>query len=148
MGLQRELAGYNGRVRKFYLRVAEVDLTNAVNGGTQDFILGKLPAGAVLLRAPTVKLTTQFTGGGASAVGVTVGTSGAPTLVMTNFDVFGSAASGLAVDGTLGAQRVTPAGGQDIIARFTPNGGASLLNLTAGVVELEVYYALPGQGPN
>lgn len=143
MGLVREITSYNARVRKLYKAIVEADLTAAVNGTAQDIALGFLPPGAVLLCAPNIALVTQFTGGAASAVGLTIGTAAAPTLVATSFDIFGAAATGLFVPMTLGAQRVSPAGGQALIARITPDGAHTLLALTAGSLALEVYFSLP-----
>jgi hypothetical protein len=139
----RELSSYAARIRKLSKQITHADLTEAVAGTAQDIALGSLPAGAVLVSEPAVKLTTQFTGGSASAVGMTVGTAAAPTLVMTSFDAFGATASGLFVRGTRGAQQQVPSGGQAIVARFTPDGAHTLLALTAGDLVVEVYYALP-----
>jgi hypothetical protein len=144
MTLARELPAYAARVRKLYKLIVEGDLTAAVNGTAQDIALGTLPLGAILVRAPAVKLNTQFTGGAASAVGLTIGTAAAPTLIMTSFDIFGATASGLYVAGTAGAQVEAPtAAGQAIIARITPDGAHTLLALTAGSVEVAVYYCVP-----
>lgn len=143
MGLSRELISFNARVRKFVKAIGEADLTAAVNGTAQDIALGFLPPGAIVPFAPNINLATQFTGGGATSVGLTIGTAAAPTLVATNFDIFGGSASGLFVAMTAGAQKVVPAGGQSLIARITPDGTHQLVNLTAGALTLEVYYVLP-----
>ncbi len=140
---QRGLSSYAARVRKLSKTITHADLTNAVNGTAQDIALGNLPAGSVLVGPAAIKLTTQFTGGAASAVGVTLGTAAAPTLIATNFDAFGATASGLFVRTTQGAQQQAPAGGQDIVARFTPDGAHTLLGLTAGELTVEIYYLSP-----
>ena len=132
------------RIVKLRKRIVEADLVNGVNGGTFDVSLGYIPADAVLVAGPPkIKLTTQFTGGAAASVGVTVGTAAAPTLLATSFDVFGGTANNLYVDMTAGAQRVVPAGGQQVIARFTPDGAHNLTALTAGECTIDIYYAVP-----
>lgn len=148
MSLVRETVAYNARLRKLVKTILETDLTNAVNGSPQDISLGFLPPGALhaAVAAPNISLVAQFTGGGASSVGLTIGTAAAPTLIATSFDIFGATASGLFVSMTAGAQRVVPAGGQNIIARITPDGAHNLAALTAGSLQLEVYYALPAVG--
>jgi hypothetical protein len=139
----RELRSFGARLRKFVKVIGEADLTAAVNGTAQDIALGFLPEGAIMPIPPSLKLTTQFTGGAASAVGLTIGTAAAPTLLATNFDIFGGTASGLFVAMTQGAQVAAPASGQSIIARITPDGAHQLVNLTAGALTLEVYYQVP-----
>jgi hypothetical protein len=135
---------WRARIRKLYKLIVEGDLTAAVNGTAQDIALGTLPLGAILLKPPSLKLNTQFTGGGATSVGVTIGTAAAATLLATNSDIFGGAASGLYVSMTPGAQIEAPtAAGQAIIARITPDAGHTLLALTAGSVELAIYYCVP-----
>jgi hypothetical protein len=144
MTLARELPAYAARVRKLYKLIVEGDLTANVNGTAQDIALGTLPLGAVLLRAPAIKLNTQFTGGGATTCTLSLGTAAGPTLLATAFDIFGAAASGLYVPMTAGAQVEAPtAAGQAIIARITPDAGHTLLALTAGSVEVAVYYCVP-----
>lgn len=140
----RGTVAFNACPRALYKPITEVMLSNAVNGGSFDVALGFLPPGAVLASTgPLVKLNAQFTGGGATAVGMTIGTAAAPTLLMTSFDVFGATASGSYVNGSPGAQRVVPAGGQAIVARFTPDGSHNLTALTAGSVEVMVPFSVP-----
>lgn len=101
----------------------------------------RLPAGALLVNAPVLKLDTQFTGGGVTSCGVTIGTAGSPTVLATNFDVRGSSASGVFVDMTRGVWRVVPAGADPlIVCRFTPDGGHSLSQLTAGSCTIEFVF--------
>jgi hypothetical protein len=145
------------RIRKLTRVITFADLASGtVNGASVDIALGlqlaglagqqqpthRLLAGAVLLQAPAAKLNTQFTGGGATAVGVTIGTAASPTVIATSFDVRGGAASGLFVSMAQGTWRVVPADSL-IIARFTPDAGHALSLLTAGSVELSVYFAGP-----
>lgn len=139
----RELPSYASRLRKLVKTIVEADLTAAVNGTAQNIALGTLPEGAILNPVPNIKLTTQFTGGSASAVGLTIGTAAGPTLIATSFDIFGATASGLFVPMTAGAQRVVPSGGQTIVAAITPDAGHTLLALTAGSCSIELYYCIP-----
>jgi hypothetical protein len=139
--VDRERLTYGVRARKLYKLITEADLTANVNGASQDIALGTLPLGAILVRAPAVKLNTQFTGGGATSVTLSIGTAAAPTLIAAAFNIFGSTANGLYVAMTPGPQVEAPtAAGQAIIARITPDAGHTLLALTAGSVELAVYY--------
>jgi len=121
---ERQVITYNARFRKLVKAIGETDLTNAVNGSPQDIPIGFLPPGVVMTTPPNLQLLAQFTGGGATSVGLTIGTAAAPTLVATNFNIFGAAASGLFVPMTQGAQVVSPGthptGGQNLIARITP----------------------------
>lgn len=140
----REGVSYDARHRVLYKLITEGDLVNAVNGASVDIALGSLPAGAVLSSfGALVKLNAQFTGGGATSVGMTIGTAAGPTLVATSFDVRGATASGLYVAMTAGAQKVVSAGGQSIIARFTPDGAHNLTALTAGSVEVQIPFHTP-----
>jgi len=136
----RESFTYGLRFQKRAKLITEADLVNAVNGGVADVPFAFLPPNALMCRT-AVKLNAQFTGGGASAVGVTIGTSASPALIMASFNVFGSAASGLFVAGAAGPQVESPsANGQSLIARFTPDAGHNLSALTAGSVELAIYF--------
>ena len=145
--VDREVVTYDARLRKLVKAIVEADLTQAVNGTAQDIPLGFLPPGAVLFAAPNLQLIAQFTGGGASSVGLTIGTAAAPTLVATSFNIFGAAATGLFVAMTRGAQIVSPgthpSGGQQLVARITPDGAHNLAALTAGSLVLEIYFCAP-----
>ena len=145
--VDRQAVTYDARLRKLVKTIVEADLTQAGNGVFQDVPLGFLPPGAVLHPGPNLALAAQFTGGGATSVGLTVGTAAAPTLIATSFDVFGSAATGVFVAMTRGAQRVVPgvhpSGGQQLVARITPDGAHNLAALTAGSLVLEVYFVNP-----
>lgn len=143
----REQVTFGVRVRKLYKLITEADLTVAANGTAQDIVLGVLPPGAVLTRAPGIKLNTQFTGGGASSVTLSIGTAAAPALIAAAFNIFGSTASGLYVAMTPGVQVEAPPGNvQQVIARITPDGAHTLLALTAGSVEVAVYFANGADG--
>jgi hypothetical protein len=145
--VDRQAVTFDARLRKLVKTIVDADLTQAGNGAFQDLPLGFLPPGAVLFTAPSIALNAQFTGGGATSVGLSVGTAAAPTLVATSFDIFGSAATGLFVAMTRGAQRVVPgvhpSGGQQLVARITPDAGHNLTALTTGSLVLEVYFSNP-----
>lgn len=137
----RENVSFDARYQKRVFTISESQLVNVANGGSFDVPLFFMAPGAVLLKPPAVRLITQFTGGGATSVGMSIGTVAAPTLVMTSFNVFGSTASGLYVNGTPGVQVEAPASGQNLIARFTPDAGHNLTALTAGSLELSVFFS-------
>ncbi len=147
MGLNRELHAYNGRVRKLVKTITEADLTAATNGLAQTITIGALPAGATVF-AVAFKLRTQFTGGSASAVGVTIGdTTGGVGRYGTGIDAFG---------GTVGTNFIKPttpglfagsyAVDDTITAIFTPDAGHTLLALTAGAIDFEILFALGDAG--
>ncbi len=143
MSQLREEKGYRSRVRKLTKTVVEADLTAAVAGTAQTVTIGSLPAGATVM-AVAFKLRTQFTGGAASAVGVTIGdTTGGVGRYGTGIDAFG---------GTIGTNFIKPttpglfagsyAVDDTITAIFTPDGAHTLLALTAGAIDFEILYAL------
>jgi hypothetical protein len=123
----------------------DASLTDAVAGEAQALNIGAaLPAGAVVFGA-RVTLTTQFTGGSASAVVLDVGWSGATESVMKDFDAFGSTASGAQYSKGASAGTGTPpipAGGKQLIATFTPDGSHTLAGLTAGSAVVDVFFAV------
>jgi hypothetical protein len=132
--------GVNQRV----ITITDADLTTATNGTAQTINVGTaLPTGAHVLNAE-LYLTTQFTGGSASAVTLSVGISGATTSLINAFDAFGSTASAYYLAGASTAAR--PRGNysaSQIIATFTPDAGHTLAGLTAGSVTIDVLYAVP-----
>jgi hypothetical protein len=124
-------------------------LTQAGNGVAQTINIpsalasGLLPARAMPY-AVLITLTTQFTGGGATAVKVDVGGTVVDALVK-QFDAFGAAAAGAQYDqnaGTPPASKTMPTimSGQQLGARFTPDAGHNLAALTAGSITIEVFY--------
>lgn len=125
--------------------ITDATLVNAVNGSASSVNIGSaLPAGAIVV-AIVATLTTQFTGGGASAVAADVGWSGATEALIKDLDVFGGTAGGAIYDGNDGgtaATRTLPsvAPSKQLIATFTPDGGHNLTGLTAGSVTFDVYY--------
>ncbi len=147
MGLTREIKGFQSRVRKLTKTVVEADLTAATNALAQTVTIGLLPAGSTVL-AVAFKLRTQFTGGSASAVGVTIGdTTGGVGRYGTAIDAFGGTA------GTNFIKPTTPglfagsyAVDDTITAIFTPDAGHTLLALTAGAIDFEIVYAQADAG--
>ncbi len=147
MGLNREIHAYNGRVRKLVKTVVEADLTAAVNGTAQTVTIGGLPAGATVF-AVAMKLRTQFTGGGATAVGVTIGdTTGGVGRYGTAIDAFGgTAGTNFIKPTTAGLFAGSYAVDDTITAIFTPDASHTLLALTAGAIDFEILFALADSG--
>lgn len=146
----RLIRAYQGRVRKFSVTITEPMLTNAVNGSPQSIKIGDVPAGATVL-AVSFRLTAQFTGGGASAVGMTIGdTQGGVSRLGAGINVFGGT-----VTPVLYGPPTTPgvlagpyAASDTINAIFTPDGAHNLAALTTGSVDVEVVYTLGDAGIN
>lgn len=121
------------------------DLTDATNGEAQSINLGTLPADAIVV-ASDLKLVTQFTGGSASAVKLDLGTSGDTTSIVNQFDVFGATAGGKRYAPAYahltahGDHAVGAYSGAVLLAQFTPDGAHHLSALTAGEVEVNVWY--------
>jgi hypothetical protein len=143
MARDRINRGFKARFRSMSKTFTEAELTAAVNGTAQALTLGTLPIGAVVL-GKAYKLNTQFTGGAASSVGMTIGDAGSATSIMTNADVFGGA-TGAFLNGTAGVKAGPAAAATPVLVTFTPDGAHTLLALTAGSVTVEVYYMVPDQ---
>lgn len=121
-------------------RIQHSDLTDAVNGEAQVVNVGAaLPANAVVV-AHEVQVDTLFSGGSASAVKLDLGGT-APTAIANQMDVFTGAATG-ALSPRTGAHAQGKFGGQQLAAKFTPDGGHTLLGLTAGDVTITVWYVV------
>lgn len=132
--------GVNQRI----ITITDADLTTATNGTAQTVnIGGALPVGAQVLNTE-VYLTTQFTGGSASAVTLSVGISGAATSLINAFDAFGSTVGAYYLAGASTATR--PRGNYSeaqLLATFTPDAGHTVAGLTAGSVTIDVLFAVP-----
>ena len=148
MGLNREIHAYNARVRKLAITIPRASLTNVTNGAAQSITLGTLPKGATVL-ATSFRLTAQFTGGGATAVGVTLGDTA------RGVNALGSAinAFGGTVAPVLYSPPTTPgtfagpyAADDTAVAIFTPDGAHNLAALTAGSIDIEIVYAIADTG--
>ncbi len=130
-----------GTVFKRRRTITHADLTEAANGTEQGINVDlALPTGAVVI-ATKLTLTTQFTGGVASAVATDLGWSTAKEALIKDFDALGSTAGGAIY--TQGATNVVypvAASAKQLVAYFTPDGGESLLDLTAGSITIDVWY--------
>lgn len=125
-------------VQKRTVAIGEADLTNAVNGSAQVLNVGAvLPANAVVV-AHEVNVATLFSGGSASAVKVDVGGTAA-TAIVNQMDVFTGAATG-ALSPRTGAHAQGKFSAEQLVATFTPDGGHSLANLTAGALTVTVWF--------
>jgi hypothetical protein len=138
----RENRAFASRLRKLSLVITEAMLTSAVNNTPQDIALGTLPAGAVVT-GRSVKLGAYFTGGGATTCTMSIGTAAAQTDIMTALNVLDTTVLNKPLQGTAGAAPLGSYGGAAIVARFTPDATHNLAGLTAGSVEVEVYYSVP-----
>lgn len=129
-------------VVKRTVTVGHADLTNAVNGTAQSINIGAtLPANARIAYAD-VRALTPFTGGSASAVTLTVGSSGDLDAIVASSDVFAAAVDGgpsTLVRGIRPNKMFVTIGAQ-LLATFTPDGGAALLGLSAGSIVIDVWY--------
>jgi len=143
--LERTNRAFASRLRVFRKKVTHADLTNAVNGTAQAIAIGTLPAGAVV-QARAVKLTTFFTGGGATTCTMAIGVSGTAAKFMTALNVLDTTTTAVWLQGTAGSSPLGPAGGDAIIATFTPDAGHTLDGLTAGEIDVEIYYSVPDAG--
>jgi len=137
---------FTGMIQK---RTVTVAFDNAalvaanVNGASAVVNIGAaLPANSRIVGAD-FRALTPFTGGGATSVGIAVGTSGDPEAIVAEADVLTAA-----VDG--GPSAITPgvrpwktfASGGQLIATFTPDAGHKLSELTAGSVVIDVLYTV------
>lgn len=130
-------------VLKKTLTVAHGDLTDAVNGEAQAINLDTaLPANARIVGV-ALKLATPFTGGGAASVALDIGTAGDADAIVDGADVLAAAVDGQASTQPSGIapNKHFAAGGQ-LLATFTPDGGAALLGLTAGSLVIDVLYTV------
>lgn len=130
-------------IQQRVVTITHADLTTATNGTAETENVGiVLPAGARVLGVD-VLLTTQFTGGSASAVTLSVGVSGATTSLINAFDAYGSTAGASYAAGASAATR--PRGlysAAQIIATFTPDGAHNAAGLTAGSVTITVDFTV------
>ncbi len=144
--LSREIPAFDSRIRKIARTITHADLTAASNGLEQDILIGALPPGAVYL-GRSFKITTYFTGGSASAVTMALGSGaspGTPNLLMTAANVFDTTTTAVWLKGTDGALvPMSPLPSTSIYAQFDADAGHTLLALTAGSVDVEVYYCVP-----
>lgn len=121
---------------------AEAELTTV--GLSQVVNLGAvLPANAQVLGA-TIALATPFTGGGAGAVSIDIGTSGDDDAIVSTADAFAAAVDGMISDMPAGIApfKIFTGAGAQLIATFT--GDVNVSTLTAGAATITVSFsALP-----
>jgi hypothetical protein len=130
---------YNSRIKKLTATILKAALTAATNGLAQTIALGPVPAGAVLMSV-AVRLNAQFTGGGATSVGMTIGDGVSATHIATNFDVLGGTVTTSFVKPTAGTVAGPYVAADTINLIFTPDGAHQLVNLTTGSIDVEVDY--------
>jgi hypothetical protein len=140
---------FQARLRKFNINVAKATLTQAVNGTAQSVAIGVVTAGMIVL-AVAFRLNQVFTGGGASAVTVTIGdTIGGVSRYGSAMDVFGGSVSTVYLKPTTPGAFAGPyAAGDTINAIFTPDGAHNLAALTQGSVDFDIVYTIPDAGLN
>ncbi len=141
----RELGSYNARIRKISRTITHADLTAATIGLEQDILIGALPPGAVYL-GRSFKITTYFTGGSATAVTMALGSgaAGDPDQLMAATNVFDTTTTAVWLKGTDGVLvPMSPLPSTSIYAQFDADAGHTLLALTAGSIDVEVYYCIP-----
>lgn len=113
-----------------------------VNGASVAINIGTAPAANARIVGVDVRLATPFTGGGASAVALDVGTAGDPDALVDGADVFAAAVDGQASTCPAGIAPHKKVGATQLIATFTPDGGAALAGLTAGACTVDVLYTV------
>jgi hypothetical protein len=123
--------------------ITHADLTSDVDNTPQAInISTALPAGALVVGL-VVTLTTQFTGGGVSAVTMDIGWSGSTEALVKDFDAFGATASGALYDAgataaTFGMPKLASA--KQLIATFVTDSGHDVEDLTAGSLTIDAFY--------
>lgn len=100
-----------------------------------------LPANSRIVGCDMRSLT-PFTGGGASAVTVDIGTSGDVDAIVDGANVLAAAVDGgpSTMPSGIRPNKMFAAAGAQLIATFIPDGGASLQGLTAGSVVIDVLF--------
>lgn len=117
--------------------IGHADLTDAVNGEAQAINIGAaLPTNAIVL-GHEVNIATLFSGGSVSAVKLDIGGADADAIV-SQLDVFTGAATG-ALSPRTGAHAQGKFSAEQLTATFTPDGGHTLLALSAGSLTITVW---------
>jgi hypothetical protein len=128
-------------LQKRTVTIGEADLTEGGNGVAQVLNIGAvLPANAVVLAAE-VDIATLFSGGGATSVKLDIGGTAA-TAIANQHDVFTGAATGALTPTPAGVHQRGKFSAEQLVATFTPSGGHSLLNLTAGSLTITVWFSV------
>ncbi len=135
---------YRHRIRGFNINVGFAAFTNAVNASPQSIKIGDIPLGCIVL-AVAFRLNTQFTGGGLSALTVTIGdTAGGVSRYGSAIDAFGGTVGTVYIAPTTPGLFAGPYTAADTInAIFTPDAGHHLTQATAGSIDFDIVYTIP-----
>ncbi len=121
--------------------VGHADLTDAVAGEAQVINIGTaLPANAVIL-GHALTAITPFSGGGVAACVLDVGGTDDDAIVK-DLELITDAPTEAEMQAAVGLLPQGPYSAQQLVATFTPDGGAALLALTAGSVTITVWYII------
>lgn len=105
-----------------------------------------LPARAIIV-AVEYKVTTPASGGSVATAKLDVGYSGAQSALLDALDLVAASAGSFdqnsGGDGAAEATLPLQAGGKQLTFTVTPDGSHKLSALTAGVVDINVYYVVP-----
>lgn len=137
----RQNRAFAARIRKLSKTITHADLTAATNGLEQNIALGTLPPNAIVL-GRAFRVGAYFTGGGATSVGMSIGTAASPAAIMAAANVFDTTALNTWLSGTSGVGPTAPYSSAALVAQFDADASHTLLALTAGSIEVEVYFAV------
>jgi hypothetical protein len=131
---------YAARIVKRTVTVGHADLTDAVNGSADTINIGAALGANSRILSVDAHTFTPFTGGGASAVTMKIGTTGDDDAIVSSSDVFAAAVDGGPSTFTKGIRptKTFVSAAAQLIATFTPDGGAALLGLDAGSIIIDV----------
>jgi hypothetical protein len=145
LATQAELTGGASAPQKATATIPYTALAaGTTNGGAVSVNIGSLlPANARILSV-ALRLATPFTGGGATAVSLTVGSSGDLAAIVSAANVLAAAVNGQASTMALGKAPFMDfvTAGAQLLATFTPDGSHTLLALTAGSITVDVLYSV------
>ena len=121
--------------------VGHADLTEAVAGTPQVVNVGDvLPTGAVVLGHSVVS-GVAFSGGGVTACVLDLGGT-ADSAILSNLELITDAPTAAELKPAVGLLPVGSYSAEQLVATFTPDGGAALSALTAGSVSITVFFAV------
>ncbi len=143
----REKKSFAARNKSIEVDFTFADFANvaATNGLAATINLGGvLPPNAVL-DGHAIFVGAYFTGNGATAVTLQVGTATVPGDIGSGHNLFSTTTLSKWLQlATPGVQATGPAfGGQQLIATITPDAGHQLKQLTAGSAKIRIYYFVP-----
>lgn len=140
IGQSDALAGAIPQLRT--VTVPRASLTSAVNGAAQSINLDAvLPANARIVGADA-RAYTPFTGGGATAVTLDIGTTGDLDAIVAAANVLAAAVDGgpSTMPRGIRPNKTFVTAGAQLLATFTPDGGHNLAGLTAGSITIDVWF--------